>query len=312
MQRLRSICLVFIFGCGTALTPEQACGEYAKQQCALIDTCTHEGVALGYPDGATCVERRTASCVASQSSPDTGNTPQATQTCAKALQSESCMDWLEGNAIAGCEVQDGTRFDGDPCMFNSECSSGFCGVALGDSCGSCAALPQVGDECEDQGCGPGLKCTSNKQCAAYQQLGESCDADHPCEPRTWCVTPLGFTAGTCTASIATIGAPCDPKKHTAPGCDSTVGLYCNTVSSTCGALRYVPAGQPCGATSDGGLADCIGGSTCRSGVCLADAADGGACDTAIGPSCMSPSRCVTDGVSTAGTCLFPDPDRCTP
>jgi len=84
------------------------------------------------------------------------------------------------------------------------------------------------------------------------------------------------------------------------------------VSSTCTPIQYVGAGEPCGGVG-GDYFECIGGSSCRGtpGMCVADAADGDPCDTVAGPSCLSPARCVTDGISTSGTCTPPDPEACT-
>jgi hypothetical protein len=33
--------------------------------------------------------------------------------------------------------------------------------------------------------------------------------------------------------------------------------------------------------------------------------DGGACDAALGPACLTPARCVTTGGGSAGTCVKP-------
>ena len=59
------------------------------------------------------------------------------------------------------------------------------------------------------------------------------------------------------------------------------------------------------------LFGCANGGNCYtvSGTCKAAAADGAACDTAAGPPCMTPARCVTSG-STAGTCTVPSGSMC--
>jgi hypothetical protein len=41
------------------------------------------------------------------------------------------------------------------------------------------------------------------------------------------------------------------------------------------------------------------------GTCKADTADGTACDTILGPGCITPARCVIGGVGSGGTCEIP-------
>jgi hypothetical protein len=307
------VCSLSLFACEVVPSPEEACDESARAYCAKLDECRVQGVAQAYGDMATCIARRNDSCVASVSSPDTGNTPTSIHDCARAEPAETCQDFLQNNPVAACLTPAGQRNDGDPCIFNSECDSGFCAIDATASCGSCAPPPVVGDECVDQGCGFDLACTTNKQCAAWVPAGGACDADNPCAPHTWCVTAVGATSGICMASVATEGVACDPHKHTAPGCDFNLGLYCNTMTSTCTPVVYVAVGESC-ALSGGDDHVCVGGATCRGtpATCVPDAGDGESCDTAAGPSCLSPARCITDGVSTSGTCQLPDAETCLP
>jgi hypothetical protein len=313
MRHFGVVSLLFLFACEVVPSPEEACDESARAYCTKLDQCRVEGVAESYGDQATCVARRSESCVASLSSPDTGNTPLSVEDCARAEPAESCQDFLQNNPVAACLTPSGDRNDGDPCMFNSECDSAFCAIASTDSCGVCEPAPAIGDECVDQGCGYDLTCTTNKACAAWVPVDGACDVDHPCSPHNWCVTAEGAATGTCMPSVTTQGAACDPHKYTAPGCDFNAGLYCNTMTSTCTSLVYVAAGEACG-NIDGDYHECVGGATCRGtpAMCIADADDGAPCDTVLGPSCMSPARCVTDGVSSAGTCTLPDPGTCSP
>jgi hypothetical protein len=77
-------------------------------------------------------------------------------------------------------------------------------------------------------------------------------------------------------------------------------------------------GAACGTMADGSFAQCIKGDCYTStgpaaanmtGTCKADAADGAACDVALGPNCTTPARCVpTSG--TAGTCVVPLGSSC--
>jgi len=86
--------------------------------------------------------------------------------------------------------------------------------------------------------------------------------------------------------------------------------------STTGAAP-TSAGTPCGQLADGSRVGCVAGDCYTAtglasgsdlGACQPLADDKGACDRAVGPSCMFPARCVVSGGDggTAGTCLVPD------
>jgi len=121
------------------------------------------------------------------------------------------------------------------------------------------------------------------------------------------------------ASGVAAGAACDPTQRTAPACNRALGLYCNAQSKTCTAIAFAANGAACGIGSDGSLTDCTAGVCYGSvnsatnpvlGTCKADVAEGGACDTMAGPSCLAPARCVTASGATAGTCTLSDPTKC--
>jgi hypothetical protein len=114
------------------------------------------------------------------------------------------------------------------------------------------------------------------------------------------------------------GATCDITLKTASACNRTFGLWCNTTSKTCTSITFVASGA-CGEGTDGNLTDCSGGGECFGatfgmmpvmGSCTAPAADGAACDTANGPPCKAPARCVTAAGATAGTCTLADATKC--
>lgn len=116
--------------------------------------------------------------------------------------------------------------------------------------------------------------------------------------------------GQCKPAGATVGATCDAKQKTAPGCDREKGLYC-TAGGVCAAIAHAAATQPCGLVN-GAEVDCAGGGRCvipasaTEGTCVAPAADGAACDSASGPPCLAPAKCVVTGGGTAGTCRVPN------
>jgi hypothetical protein len=187
----------------------------------------------------------------------------------------------------------------------------------GTNCGTCAAPNQAGDSCATRSCSASLFCvTATQQCQPRGNANSACDTDHPCGAGLSCVTPSGMTSGTCQSAGASVGTMCDASRQSAPGCDPNLGLYCDGPTHTCMADTYAPAGAPCGLVNHIGVA-CTSDSTCfgaqgqTPGLCLANAVDGGACDTQAGPSCLPPARCVTGGGSTTtGVCHLPNPAAC--
>lgn len=194
----------------------------------------------------------------------------------------------------------------EPCFEKSYCKgdtqTGICAprVADGASCsecfpgGACCTFPArcIGDAAE------------TAFCARYSEIGEACDAKHPCASSSFC------SAGTCKAKLAdgvacTAPAECtsakcedgkcgDPKAaidaqcrvvsfdRLSPAC--VAGAFCQLPSPFTGAARNgvckatLPGGATCkaeGQSHDG----CTAGA-CRSGVCTTTpGADDEACFT---------------------------------
>jgi hypothetical protein len=123
--------------------------------------------------------------------------------------------------------------------------------------------------------------------------------------------------GTCTADATTVGAACDSAHKAMASCNGNMGLACipTAAGSTvgkCATITLAMAGQPCGAmgTPETGFADCTAGGMCVNKGCVAPAADGAACDSALGPPCLNPAKCVPTAAGTAGTCVVPDATMC--
>src|SRR5205823_4071670 len=146
------------------------------------------------------------------------------------------------------------------------------------------------------------------------------DDTHPCDRGLSCVVTGNDATGICATAGTRVGLACGGK---APGCDGTRGLSCVTMAGagTCqpiGLAGTMPgpdggvtaarpdggpgaaptaAGTPCGQLADGSRIACVAG-TCITlagadlGACVPFAADGYPCDTAAGPGCMPPARCV--------------------
>ena len=296
---------------GPSISAEQACSDYSKALCAKLDQCRVNGTAITYQNAGTCVAEQTTSCLNAQASPGDGNTPSGTEACAVALPTATCDDYLQNN-LTMCPQHTGAVATGGGCVYSSQCQTGFCAVTSGVACGTCAPPPAPGDECVDQGCGRDLACTSQKLCEPYVATGSACDkVTQICEPSNVCVIASGATTGTCQPLVTAPGAPCDPKHETGPSCSTNAGVYCSSTSKTCVAVGYVQPGAACGVQSSGaGYNLCTNASACFSATCVAQANPGEACDLSLGPSCFAGSRCITDGISTAGTCTVIDSATC--
>ncbi len=170
-------------------------------------------------------------------------------------------------------------------------------------------------------------------CAAWVTVNNACLTGHqPCQSGLACVgdDQATMTMGTCQTQGMTVGAACDGTRNTGPNCNGDLGLVCVPTAKdskgvgTCQAIQLVAAGAACGdigAAPITGFADCQNGGLCKkavstdaTGVCVAAAADGAACDSdaANGPPCLAPAKCVPAAGSsaTAGTCVVPNASTC--
>ena len=298
------------------LSDDEACTDYASAQCSKLDQCVVNGTTSRYGSVEVCRARQKDACLARLSAPGTGNNPNAVELCTLQLPLGSCTDFELGN-LSECMAKIGTRADGQPCAFSGQCQSSNCAIATGTNCGTCAEPNKAGDSCAAASCSHGFACVKATQlCQPRGTLSANCDADHPCGAGLSCVTASGAQTGTCEASGNSVGAPCDPQHRTNPGCDPDFGLYCNDTTHSCAAVTYAPAGGQCGFVKPMVLA-CTNDSTCfgaegqTPGLCAANAADGMACDTQLGPSCLPPAQCVTPSAGvTAGTCEVPNAAAC--
>lgn len=295
---------------------KKACVIYASAECAKLDSCVLHGVANRYGDPATCLARLTAGCEANAGTHDSATTTGSLEGCANALPGAACGDF-ERDTIALCAPAQGTLATGDACAFSSQCSSTFCQLVAGTLCGTCQPLTTIGASCATTDCSRGYVCVaSTKTCQAPSAEGTACGDTEPCGFALTCVTASGSTMGTCQATGTAVGAACDPRHETGPGCDQQAGLVCDGATGMCIELTYAGAGQPCGNVSGteiacDGASVCFGVSGTTPGMCKALVKEGSACDPTSGPTCMSPARCVGPGLPTnPGTCQLPDGKVC--
>ena len=310
----------------------QACADRAQTSCAKRASCTGgDNVKRVFGTMDACIGRTTLNCMQGLAAMNQGNTPEMVESCAQSTPTLDCAAIFNDTPTGSCAAT-GPLPNGSACVFPGQCQSGYCGGTKNVVCGACADPPDAGASCLTSTCGHGQDCVSSTElCTPYGNAGDPCDASTPCGYDFTCVgaSAANGTPGTCQAPVAVVGQPCN---GTLPGCDTRMGLYCvgPSGSKTCVAATYVADGQPCGpitplasTTSTGtaatSYATCLAGScytttgvasTTETGTCKADAADGVACDTVLGPGCLSPARCVLTGVGTTGVCTEPTDATC--
>lgn len=302
--------------CAAPVSADQACTDLAIASCTKLDQCVFNGTTARYGGASTCRQRQKQACMVRLGAAGTGNSPSDVEGCVSLLPSSSCNDFDLGN-IPECQARIGSGATGAPCAFGGQCQSSNCAIVTGTNCGPCAGPNAAGDSCATTSCSHGFACVKGTLlCQPIGSGGASCDTDHPCGAGLSCVTPSGSSSGTCETAGSSLGAACDPKRQTAPGCDANAGLYCDGTTNSCANVTYVTAGAQCGSVNHVGVG-CTNASTCfgaqgsTPGTCIADAANGAPCDTQAGPACVPPAGCVTGGPAvTSGICRLPDPTVC--
>jgi hypothetical protein len=274
-------------------TVEAACADAVHSRCARLATCSPSLMLRAWGDEVSCEARNKLDCVTEVAAPGSGLTTSFVENCASAYAAQSCADRLAGFRPISCIVS-GTRTNGQGCVYDSQCQSGFCKLGQGAACGACADATSAGSSCATNG-----DCSSRQSCAmglcqSYVGLNGACSTAKPCGEELDCVN------GTCKQQGASTGLACG---GTQPACDFDRGLYCNSGGS-CAIVAAATTQNPQCGVINGTRVVCTAGADCFSAVCKAPATDGAACDPTNGPTCRSPARCVT------GLCRLPNPGAC--
>ena len=288
-----------------ALTADQGCETQSNDRCMKLQMCSPVDLEKRFGDLATCEAREKLGCLAGLAAPDTGNSAEQVTECGEAVLAEACIDFLQKSAPNACLKQMGTSTGG--CAFPAQCPTAFCAIDDTELCGTCAAQPSAGTSCATNGCGQGLICVASTQmCEVARDANQACDKTQPCANGLNCVGATATASGTCKPQVESVGGTCDPTHKTTVDCDDDAGLTCNTTTLKCVTQPIAQVGQACG-PNNGVRTACASASSCviqtgqTIGTCVATAADGGACDTDVGPNCFFPAKCVV-GTGTAGTC----------
>jgi hypothetical protein len=222
---------VLIFACSSSnssdVSATQACADVASARCQKLQQCNPQSLLNIYGDLGTCTSTQANTCVSNLAATDTANTPAHTEGCAQATPSQTCDDFALGNVPAPCTPPAGPRDAGSDCAVSGQCATANCLVPKTSVCGTCAAPPNLGDDCFNNSCGPGLLCNKvSFVCVAPVAAAAACDDSSECAPGLTCIGNTSTVLGACVA-LAALGASC----NIADGgsrCDGRIGLYCNT------------------------------------------------------------------------------------
>jgi hypothetical protein len=224
-------------------------------------------------------------------------TPAQVDACGTALMTAPCNDvfsfLLSGQTPPACNYAPGSVANGAACASSEQCQSLHCQLVLGTGCGTCAPSVMLGGACVTSGDCPFESACVGAVCVSLGAAGATCDATHPCNLGLLC------SGGMCAAPLAE-GATCTTTGQ--DPCDVLQGEFCNPKTLVCQKVKYGQAGQQCGIVGTD-LVQCAGAGLCSglskmsfTGMCVAAAADGAACDAKAGPYCMAPALCI------GGTC----------
>jgi hypothetical protein len=322
---------------------EQACALDAQTYCDKRKTCWPEGIndfrfQQSWGTVEKCVSDRKASCMADVGRQGSGLAPTRVESCAMALQAQSCPNFLAGIALptSACPPVVGQLDDSATCVAADQCKSNYCDRTEDQLCGKCTDKGGIGGACDQNSdCAGGLTCQATADtlahacmmpgpAAAKAREGEACGGTLPgCDTGLTCVGTAMMK--TCMPDVMAAGNPCDPTHKMLADCDSTtMHLWCNRTSLTCEPRKFAAVGQPCNELPDGTFALCSAGARCvrpkdatgarpPQGTCVSGAAENAPCyrDGSDGPGCAVTLRCVYDAVGAAtGKCLAQVPAAC--
>ncbi len=294
---------------GGGITAMQACADYAKASCTQGNSCSPFTTEVDFGDEATCEQRQILGCTPLLGIHGSSLTPAAIEACAQAITGETCVQFLDNHQPAACAFT-GTLAEGATCGAGSQCESGYCSLAKGSSCGTCATRTS---KCTTDGDCPSDQLCSGGACVTPVAPPGMCDnGAHICIRTLVCLGEQQADSGLGGCGTAGgVGAACDDPTD----CQGGAGIVCNTASGMCVAAQKATTGQSCGVVN-GALVVCTGGAFCANlmkvddaglpveGTCHPPAADGAPCGSGV--NCTLPAVCSPKTF----TCTLPDPGSC--
>ena len=295
-----------------------ACAGTAHTSCSISDSCQGGWATLTYGSLEACDERGAEACEKRAASAGKGYGVREIKTCEANQLAQTCEEWV-GTLTPGCGFV-GLRGNGAPCLYGSQCASGFCDeyryYTTRNVCGVCATPPPEGGACNSSCGGDGMvSCVHDDgaatgHCVRLGARDDACDKTAPCGTGLGCAIPSGETSGRCLPTMGDVGDACDDQ--VGPFCDYRRRIYCNHSTSTCTAAQNAALGQPCGTLASGEIAQCVE-SACHAeqaeavaGTCIAYLPDGAACT--FGPGTIR--QCAPPALCASGVCRIVGGELC--
>jgi hypothetical protein len=308
--------LASIDGGDGGITIARSCADVAFSRCNALHICSDAALEIRFGDLRTCEAIFEGSCLNIVSAPGSGQTIAGAEACAADLVQPNpkwqCSDYLFAqNPTPNCQLPTGSLTDGAACALPQQCKSGFCSVANGKMCGTCAPPIAVGASCAGlSACPRQYVCNAPTQkCVGFANMGAACSPGQPCAAHLQCVgyNPQSGAPGTCEQAASMAGGSCS---FQGAGCDVLDGLSCNAQTQLCATAQIQMPGEACGVVGNQ-QAYCYGGGDCVDGACRAAGLPGDRCDIVNGPSCITLANCIVDADSgTSGTCQLSNASAC--
>jgi hypothetical protein len=239
----------------------------------VFESCRRKAECAGQP-ATGCIEL-TLDCPDIAASVGSTRTAESLAACAEEYKTFPC-EQVNAGELPSC-VTPGTRQGGEPCLFNSQCSSLSCSADV-DQCGACDTLVGENEDCSVAGvaCDFAFVCDETSQTCVKPVVtapdepgsegdacasGPDCGYNLDCDPDSKTCVPFPSLGMSCA------------KPRT---CSFEDGSYCEVDGLTCKALPAI--GLPCGVDGFTGTAGyCADGARCRrtsasAGTCEAPAA----------------------------------------
>ena len=294
---------------GTTGGIPSVCPAYATAICNLYASCSNGWyVSAEYGDQAACVASYELSCAERLAAPGTALTTADILSCSQGLPTESCGALYGNNPEEVCAAPAGKTPLNGPCEVAAQCASAYCAIPSNAFCGTCQPTPTTGASCSQFGCpgaavpgrradlrpgGSGRRSLQRPQRLPVRpdlpQQGQDLRPDRRRRPALR-LYRQGW-----------------PRLQRQPGPGLPANRRRRNVRAE-GARRRRAAvwhveRQRRGHQLRGPR---LLSETGRLGVgtCLAAAANGEPCDTANGPDCQLPARCIITGGGTSGTCAL--------
>jgi hypothetical protein len=267
-----------------------ACIDYVKAQCQRRSDCLSSSSGSAYYDSCVASVRY---CPASFFSPGANYSVESLRACLSSWGTFSC-DELNAGKYPACVVY-GTRSEGQPCRFSTQCSTGLCSAQNPAGCGQCVTKVESAAHCIiTPQCPAGHLCSFGRclqvqivEAASAKPNGTACNYDGSClgacvptAQGDQCVT-VPKAGENCLTNLPLKGArACQWQSY----CDSSgVCGWPGSVGSAC-----LDAVIPCDASycdSETGFAP----GTCKDWLSV-----GAVCNPVVPNICGENNRCVCD------------------